>query len=126
MSVLARYKQLEKELEQARLALESLQQDPKVQRMEEAGQMLRELVGEYKLSVQDIVELLSPGYVLVPKDAAVAGMVTKRVRAPRAVKVYTNPHTGETVETRGGNHAVLRQWRDQWGDAVSDWAAIKR
>ena len=44
------------------------------------------------------------------------------VRKKRAMKVYTNPHTGEVVRTRGANHRTLNQWRTQHGhEAVDSW-----
>ena len=45
-----------------------------------------------------------------------------RTRAPRMVKRYKNPHTGEVIETKGGNHKGLKQWKDQYGaDEVQNW-----
>ncbi len=43
-------------------------------------------------------------------------------RPKRALKTYRNPHTGEVVQTRGGNHRTLNQWREQYGkEAVQSW-----
>lgn len=40
----------------------------------------------------------------------------------RKLRVYTNPHTGEEVKTRGANHRTLNEWRTQYGrDAVDQW-----
>lgn len=45
-------------------------------------------------------------------------------RKPRQVKVYKNPHTGELVETKGGNHRTLKEWKAQYGAAtVESWLA---
>ncbi|MCR8722012.1 DNA binding protein, partial [Pseudomonas syringae] len=45
----------------------------------------------------------------------------KRRRA-RVVKVYQNPHTGELIETKGGNHRGLKAWKEQYGvDTVDSW-----
>lgn len=44
-------------------------------------------------------------------------------RAPRKVKCYTNPHNGEKIETKGGNHKGLKAWKDEYGAAVVEtWA----
>jgi DNA-binding protein H-NS len=123
MSVLNKYKQLQEQLEQVKAAHDALEQDPQVQRMMEAGSFLRDLMSEYGLTVQGIVDLLEPGHVVVPAGSVEAP--ARRARRQRPLKVYTNPHTGETVETRGGNHRTLREWRERWGDAVADWAAEK-
>lgn len=37
-------------------------------------------------------------------------------------QVYKNPNTDEVVETKGGNHKVLKAWREQYGvEAVDSW-----
>ncbi len=37
-------------------------------------------------------------------------------------QVYRNPETGEVVETKGGNHRVLKAWKEQYGaDTVNAW-----
>lgn len=44
-------------------------------------------------------------------------------RAARKVKCYTNPHTGEKVQTKGGNHKGLKRWKDEYGAAtVEGWS----
>jgi hypothetical protein len=56
--------------------------------------------------------------------AKAAAPVRKRRR--RKLKVYSNPHTGETVETRGANHKVLKAWKAEHGSAVVEgWATTK-
>ena len=46
-------------------------------------------------------------------------------RQPRKVKVYTNPYTGKVIETKGGNHTELKQWKLEHGnDVVEGWAKI--
>jgi hypothetical protein len=38
------------------------------------------------------------------------------------LKVYKNPHTGEVVETKGGNHKTLKEWKAEHGSAtVESW-----
>lgn len=46
-----------------------------------------------------------------------------RVRVTRTGKrTYTNPHTGESVVTRGSNHRTVNQWREQYGsEEVEKW-----
>ena len=43
-------------------------------------------------------------------------------RRPRTLKVYIYPHTGEVVETKGGNHKTLKEWKTEHGAAtVESW-----
>lgn len=48
---------------------------------------------------------------------------TSVVKNKRRLKRYTNPHTHEVVETRGGNHKKIKAWRNEHGNAAVDsWA----
>lgn len=45
-----------------------------------------------------------------------------RPAKPRDVKVYKNPHNGEVLQTNGGNHAVLKNWKAEHGaEVVESW-----
>jgi hypothetical protein len=36
--------------------------------------------------------------------------------------VYRNPHTNEVVQTKGGNHRTIKQWKSQHGASlVESW-----
>ncbi|MEN1494583.1 histone-like nucleoid-structuring protein, MvaT/MvaU family, partial [Pseudomonas aeruginosa] len=50
------------------------------------------------------------------------GAQEKGTRKPRELKVYKNPHNGELVQTKGGNHAVLKAWKAEHGaETVESW-----
>lgn len=62
-------------------------------------------MGTYQKSLRDVISLLDP-------DAKI-GKSTRTAKAPagkraRKVKQYKNPHTGEVIETKGGNHKTLK------------------
>jgi hypothetical protein len=43
-------------------------------------------------------------------------------RKPRQLTVYKNPKTVEVIETKGGNHRVLKKWKEEHGaDVVEGW-----
>src|SRR5690606_1415489 len=43
----------------------------------------------------------------------------------RRVNQYKNPHNGEVIETKGGNHNTLKERKAKRGsDAVEDWATL--
>ena len=59
---------------------------------------------------------------LVPASASKGSAAGGRQRRKRKLKVYLNPHTKEKVETRGGNHSVLKAWKAEHGaDEVEGW-----
>jgi hypothetical protein len=80
---------------------------------------LRALLAEYGYSLPNVVSLLDPqsGRRRAPTVESRAG-----IRKPRQVKVYRNPHTGELIETKGGNHKGLKEWKAEYGAAtVETW-----
>lgn len=62
----------------------------------------------------EIEGLLSKG---VQKSGA-STTKSGKTRKARSIKVYVNPHSGERVETKGGNHKTLKEWKAKWGGAV--------
>jgi len=80
---------------------------------------LKALMGEYSKSLRNVIILLD---LHASNKAAATGKKAAQERAPRKVKVYKNPHTGETIETKGGNHKGLKEWKAQHGaDTVESW-----
>lgn len=113
MSKLAEFRAAERALAEQLALLESLKSDSKLKKEIEFEEKLRALMAEYGLSLHQVVVLLDP-------NAALLSPTMPRVPRPRAVKVYKNPHTGSVVETKGGNHKVLKAWRAQYGSATVD------
>ncbi|CAM2885100.1 MULTISPECIES: histone-like nucleoid-structuring protein, MvaT/MvaU family [Pseudomonas] len=121
MSRLAEFRKLEQQLAAQLAELETLKNDDGLKREIEFEQKLRSLLSEYGYSLRDIIAILDPQSVSRRAPAAVA---EKSTRKPRQLKVYKNPHTGERVETKGGNHKTLKEWKSQHGaDEVESWLA---
>lgn len=122
MSKLAEFRQLERHLAEQLQALEAMKGDKALEKEIEFEGKLRELLGEYNKSLKDIISILDPqsGY----KPGKAAAIPEKATRKPRSVKVYKNPNTGEVVETKGGNHKTLKEWKAEHGsDTVESWLA---
>ncbi|MDI1329521.1 MULTISPECIES: histone-like nucleoid-structuring protein, MvaT/MvaU family [unclassified Pseudomonas] len=117
MSKLAEFRQLEKHLAEQLKALEALKGDAGLKQEIEFETKLRALLAKYGYSLKDIVNLLDPqGGRRAPSDQKGGS------RKPRQVKVYKNPETGEVVETKGGNHKTLKEWKTKFGsDKVESW-----
>jgi hypothetical protein len=48
-------------------------------------------------------------------------------RKQRKLKIYTNPLTNETIETRGGNHKILKAWKNQYPTQnIEEWIIEER
>ncbi|WP_054889866.1 histone-like nucleoid-structuring protein, MvaT/MvaU family [Pseudomonas sp. NBRC 111129] len=122
MSRLAEFRQLEKHLAEQLAALEAMKGDEGLQREVEFETKLRELLAEYGYSLRNVIALLDPQ--ASTRRAPVAAESKAGTRKPRSVKVYKNPHSGEVVETKGGNHKVLKEWKAEYGaDEVESWLA---
>jgi len=121
MSKLAEFRQLERHLAEQLAALEAMKGDKGLEQEIEFESKLRTLLGEYNKSLEDIVSILDPQGGFKPGKAAAAAPV-KGTRKPRAMKLYKNPHSGEVVETKGGNHKILKEWKAEYGsDTVESW-----
>lgn len=116
MSIIAEYKALEAQIAEQTARLEALKNDEKLKKEIEFENKLRSLLAEYNYSLRNVIALLDPS----------AGKTTtapvKGARRERAVKRYKNPTTGEVIETKGGNHKVLKAWKQQYGaERVESW-----
>lgn len=118
MSKLAEFRQLEKHLAEQLQALEALKGDAGLKKEIEFETKLRELLAKYGYSLRDVINLLDPQ----AGRRAPAARQQVGTRKPRQIKVYKNPHTGEVVETKGGNHKILKEWKSKHGAAtVESW-----
>ena len=107
----------ELKLKQERLAelqqeVEALEKSKDIQKELAFREDLEKLLTKYGKTVDD----------LVPPSASKGSASAGRQRRKRKLKVYLNPHTKEKVETRGGNHSVLKAWKAEHGaDEVESW-----
>ena len=123
MSLINEYRATEEAIKELQARLANLSQDDKLKKELEFEGKLRTLMGEYSKSLRDVIALLDPESKLSkgPRGAA-KPVATKRARK---VKQYKNPHNGEVIETKGGNHKTLKEWKAKWGgDVVEGWATL--
>ena len=121
MSRLAEFRKLEQQLAAQLAELESLKNDSGLQREIEFETKLRDLLAQYGHSLKDVINILDPQAANRKGAPAVPEKGTRRART---VKVYKNPHNGEIVETKGGNHKTLKAWKAEYGsEEVESWVA---
>jgi hypothetical protein len=122
MSLINEYRATEEAIKELQDRLKNMSQDDKLKKELEFEGKLRALMGEYQKSLRDIIAMLDPDLKgsKVTRTTKITG--TKRARK---VKQYKNPHTGEVIETKGGNHKTLKEWKAKWGgDVVESWATL--
>ncbi|HGN2133837.1 TPA: histone-like nucleoid-structuring protein, MvaT/MvaU family [Pseudomonas aeruginosa] len=59
------------------------------------------------VSLSDVINLVDPQ----SHRRAAESVAEKIPRRPRQLKQYKNPHNGEVIETKDGNHKLLKQWK---------------
>ncbi|MCO6057509.1 DNA binding protein [Pseudomonas sp. MOB-449] len=95
--------------------LEAMKSDKRLNQEMEFERKLRQLMDGYGKKLGDIITILQP-----PTGRAKLVAPAKTNRRERQVKRYKNPHTNEVVETKGGNHKVLKAWKQEYGAAAVD------
>lgn len=122
MSLISEYRATEEAIKELQERLKSLSADDKLKKELEFEEKLRTLMGSYGKSLRDILALLDPDAKLSKAPRAAKATGSKRARK---VKQYKNPHNGEVIETKGGNHKTLKEWKAKWGaDTVESWATL--
>lgn len=125
-SIISQYRETELAIKELQARLQSLSKDERLQGELEFEGKLRALMGEYGKSLKDVISMLNPDGRAVTKSSHSAVKVANAgARAARRIKQYKNPHNGEVIETKGGNHIGLKAWKTQYGnDVVESWATV--
>lgn len=124
MSRIAEFRALEQKLAEQLTELEAMRNDEGLKREVEFEEKLRGLLSEYNFSLKHIIAILDPqGAQPTPRSGrGTAQASEKTTRRARQVKRYKHPESGEVVETKGGNHKILKAWKAEHGsEAVESW-----
>ncbi|MGJ8513570.1 histone-like nucleoid-structuring protein, MvaT/MvaU family [Carnimonas bestiolae] len=121
MSLLSDYLLKEQQVKALREELQRLERDERLQSELEFKKKLESLMEEFGKNISDVIAIVDPKGDLSSSVKA-APTKTGGTRRKRKLKIYRNPHSGEVIETRGGNHKVLKAWKEQYGgDTVEGW-----
>lgn len=122
MSLINEYRDTEASIKELQARLKVLAENEKLKQELEFEGKLRALMAEYQKSLPSIIAILDP-----EAKAGKVARVSKTTGSKRArkVKQYKNPNSGEVIETKGGNHKVLKEWKAKWGsDVVEGWVTL--
>lgn len=123
MSLINEYRQTEEAIKELQTRLEDMKNDSRLQREMEFEEKLRALMGEHQKSLRDVIALLDPQGASIKSKST--NNISGNKRQPRKLKQYKNPHTGEVIETKGGNHKTLKEWKaEHGGDTVESWVTV--
>ncbi|XKH61624.1 DNA binding protein [Halomonas sediminis] len=120
MSILNTYLQKEQQLKQLEEELDRLKNDERLKTEMDFKNHLENLMREFDKSAADVIKQLSP-----TQSADSNAKSTSSTK--RKLKIYKNPNTGETVETRGGNQKTLKAWKEEYGaETVEGWLVMTK
>jgi hypothetical protein len=119
MKVTTKKAAIEKQMAQLEKELKSIENSVAFKKENAVKRALANLMKKHSCSQSDLIALLQADES-EPSKRRKKPAATKR--KPRKLKVFKNPETGETVETRGGNHKVLKAWKAQYKlSNIDDW-----
>lgn len=124
-SVLSDYIKKEQLLKKLQEELKALENNSELKKELEFKDRLQALMTEYGNSATDVCAILDPPYRSdVSKNKKTS---SSDGRKQRPLKIYKNPHSGEVVETRGGNHKMIQEWKAKYGhQEVVSWVVEER
>ena len=124
MKVSSKKAALEQQLAQIEKELKSIERSAAFKKENAISRALNNLMKKHGCSKNDLISILQ-GNSAAPAKRSVAS--SSKTRKPRKLKVFKNPNTGEIVETRGGNHKVLKAWKTQYKLAdINEWLVSTR
>ena len=120
MSMLQKYRQIEDTIRDLTAKLDSLSKDDQLKKEIEFEKKLTALMEQHGKSTRDEIAILDP-----ENKQTVPAKASAPVKRARRIKRYKNPHNGNVIETKGGNHKQLKEWKTQYGaDTVEGWATF--
>ncbi|KAA8985115.1 histone-like nucleoid-structuring protein, MvaT/MvaU family [Halospina sp. K52047b] len=124
MGKISTYYEKQKAVKQLQDELQKMEEDKELKKELDFKEELNQLMEKYGKSGKDMLEVLATLDSSVKNKLEQGGGSSSGSdgRKKRPLKTYRNPHTGEVVQTRGGNHKTLNAWRKQYGkEEVARW-----
>lgn len=122
MGKISTYYEKQKAVQQLQEELQKMESDKELKKELDFKDELGKLMDKYGKSGKDMLEVLAALDPSVKSKVEQGNGSANDGRKKRPLKTYRNPHTGEVVQTRGGNHKTLNAWRQQYGkEEVARW-----
>lgn len=122
ISKVQEFRQLEQSLAENQKLMAELK--PQVQERLDMVELFKMEAVEKGFDIEELALAMCP-HLVNPAKLVVASAPERqpgKTRKARVVKTYKNPHTGQKVQTKGGNHKLLKEWKAKWGgDVVEGW-----
>lgn len=116
MSILTAYINKEQKIKQIQEEIDRLKNDDRLKSEFQFKEKLESLMHDFDKKASEVISILAPQQT--PHKTLISKSNGRR--AKRKLKVFKNPHTGEVVETRGGNQNTLKAWKREYGSEIVD------
>ena len=116
--------QMEAALAKLKKEIENLEKSESYKNEQSLIRGVEKLLHKFGKTKAELIAYLSDGKTtkVTTKKAE-----STNTRKRRKLKVYKNPLTNETIETRGGNHKILKAWKNQYPTQnIEDWIIEER
>lgn len=119
MNKVAQLLKKQEEFEKVKQELDQMKKSKVVQKELAFLQDLENLLKKHGKTLNDLPKPTKGRAVRGVKSVKAAPTQTRK---KRKLKTYINPHNGEKIQTRGGNHTILKAWKAEHGsDEVESW-----
>jgi len=124
MKITMKKNEIEKQIEDLEKKLKDIEQSAAFKQEIALRKAVARFLQKHRCSRKDLIEILEKES---SNPLRGKGTPKKSTRKRRALKIYINPETGERVETRGGNHRVLKEWKKNYSlHNVDEWLSEVR
>ena len=116
--------QMEAALAKLKKEIENLEKSESYKNEQSLIRGVEKLLHKFGKTKAELIDYLS--------DGKTTKVTTKKpestnTRKRRKLKIYLNPLTNETIETRGGNHKILKAWKNQYPTQnIEEWIIEER
>ena len=116
--------QMEAALAKLKIEIANLEKSESYKNEQSLIRGVEKLLHRFGKTKAELISYLSDGKTTkVTTKKAVSTNARKR----RKLKIYQNPLTNETIETRGGNHKILKAWKNQYPTHdIEEWIIEER
>ena len=114
--------QMEAALDKLKKEIANLEQSESYKNEQSLIRGVEKLLNKFGKTKAELIAFLSDGKTSTTEKAK-----SQNPRKQRKLKIYKNPLTDETIETRGGNHKVLKAWKAQYpAQNIEEWITEER
>ena len=116
--------QMEATLAKLKIEIANLEKSESYKNEQSLIRGVEKLLHKFGKTKAELIAYLSDGKAT---KVTAKKMESTNTRKRRKLKIYQNPLTNEIIETRGGNHKILKAWKNQYPTQnIEEWIIEER